>query len=122
MMNCIKMYGVRWTTLGVMVVRDHTSKGEPTMFGKHNLRKKENEEVAWKVANDFEKNEFGRVLKTPTALGDHDAFGVQSYILTPSVQGDMTPDVASHNKVMAFLQDCMNVVGIEDESRLLSAF
>ncbi len=40
MMNCIKMYGVSWTTLGVMVVRDHTSKGVPTMFWKHNLRKK----------------------------------------------------------------------------------
>ena len=42
MMNCIKMYGGNWTTLSVLVVRDHTSKGVPTMFWKHNLRKQKN--------------------------------------------------------------------------------
>ena len=34
----------------------------------------------------------------------------------------MTPDVASYTKVKAFLQKCMDVVGVEDEPRLLSAF
>ena len=34
----------------------------------------------------------------------------------------MTPDVASYTKVKAFLQECMDVVGVEDESQLLSAF
>ena len=71
--------------MGVIVVRDHTSKGALTMFWKHNLRK-QNEEVEWKVAaNDLEENEFGRVSKTPIGLDDHDASGVHSYILTPSV-------------------------------------
>jgi hypothetical protein len=121
MMNCIKMYGASWTTMGVMAVRDHTSKGVPTMFWKHNLRKKECENVEWKVANGYEENEFGRVLKTPSAMGDHDASGVHSYILTPSVQGDVSPDVASYTKVKAFLQECMGVVGVEDEPQLLSA-
>jgi hypothetical protein len=121
MMNCIKMYGVSWTTLGGMIVRDHTSKGVPTMFWKHNLRKQQYEEVEWKVANDCERNEFGRVLKTPVGLGAQDAFAVHSSILTPSVQGDATPDVASCTKVKAFLQECMDVAGVEDESQLLSA-
>jgi hypothetical protein len=121
MMNCMKMYGLSWTTLGVMIVRDHTSKGVPTMFWKHNLRKNEYEEVEWKVAHDCERNEFGRVLKTPVGLGAHDAFAVQSSILTPSFQGDVTPDVASYTKVKAFLQERMHVAGVEEESQLLSA-
>ena len=41
------------------------------------------EEVEWKVANVCDKNEFGRVLKVPTALGDHHASGVGPYTLTP---------------------------------------
>jgi len=121
MMNCIKMYGVSWITLGVMVIRDHTSRGVPTLFWKHNIRKKEYEEVEWKVANDCEENEFGRVLKTPIGLGAHDASDVHSYILTPSAQGDVTPDVAPYTKVKAFLQECMDVAGVKDESQLLSA-
>ena len=121
MMNCIKMYGVSWTTLGVMVVRDHTSKGVPTMFWEHNLRKKENEEVEWKVANRCDDDVFGRVLKTPISMGYHDTSGVHSYTHTPSVQGDMTPDGASYTKVKAFLQECMDVVGVDNESQLLSA-
>jgi hypothetical protein len=76
MMNCMKMYGVSWTTLGVMIVRNHTSKGVPTMFWKHNLRKNVYEKVEWKVANDCKRNEFGRVLTTPVGLGAHDAFPV----------------------------------------------
>ena len=76
--------------------------------------------MEWKVANDYERNEFGRVLKTPVGLGAHDAFLVQSFILTPSVQGDVTSDVASYTKVKAFLQECMAVAGVEDESQLLS--
>jgi hypothetical protein len=55
-------------------------------------------------------------------LGDHDASGVHSYTLTPSAQGDVTPDVESYTKVQAFLQECMGVVGAEDESQLPSAF
>jgi hypothetical protein len=78
--------------------------------------------VEWKVANDYGRNEFGRVLKTPIGLGAHDASDVHSSILTPSVQGDVTPDVASYTKVKAFLQECMDVDGVEDESQLLSAF
>jgi len=54
-MNCIKMYGVSLTTLGVMVVRDHTSKAVPKLVWKHNLRTKEYEEVEWKVANGCDK-------------------------------------------------------------------
>ena len=104
MMNCFKMYGISWTTLGVMVVRDYTSKGVPIMFWKHNLREKEYEEVERKVANACEENEFGRVLRTPIGLGAHDAFATHPYILTPSVQGDVTPYVASYTKVKAFLQ------------------
>jgi hypothetical protein len=92
------------------------------MFWKHNLRKKEYEEVEWKVASDCEGDEFGRVLKTPIALGDHDVSLVYSYILAPSVQGDVTPDVASYTKVKAFLQECMDVASVENQSRLLSAF
>jgi hypothetical protein len=91
------------------------------MFWKHNLRKNVYEEVEWKVANDYERNEFGCVLKTPVGLGAHDAFPVQSSILTPSVQGDVNPDVASYTKVKAFLQECMDVAGVEDSSQLLSA-
>jgi hypothetical protein len=34
----------------------------------------------------------------------------------------VTPDVASYTKVKAFLQECMDVDGVEDESQLLSAF
>jgi hypothetical protein len=83
--------------------------------------KKEYEEVEWKVSNDCEGNEFGRVLKTPIGLGAHDTYAVHSSILTPSVQGDVTPDVASYTKVKAFLQECMDGVGVEDESLLLSA-
>jgi hypothetical protein len=84
MMNCIKMYGVRWTTLGAMIVRDHTSKGVPTICWKHNLRKKEYDEVEWKVTSDCERNELGRVLKTPVGMGAHDASDVHSStILTP---------------------------------------
>jgi hypothetical protein len=86
------------------------------MFWKHILRKKEYEEVEWKVANDCEENEFGRVLKTPIALGDHDASRVHSYILTPSVQGDVNPNVASYTKVKAFLQEYMDVAGVEEKS------
>ena len=41
--------------------------------------------------------------------------------MTPSVQGDVTLDVASYTKVKAFLQECMDVDGVEDESQLLSA-
>ena len=33
----------------------------------------------------------------------------------------MTPDVTSYTKVKALLQECMDVVGVEDESPLLSA-
>ena len=33
----------------------------------------------------------------------------------------MSPDVASYTKVKAFLQECMGVDGVEDESHLLSA-
>ena len=50
-----------------------------------------------------------------------DASGVHSYIMTPSVQGDVSPDVASYTNVKAFLQECMGVVGVEEESQLLSA-
>jgi hypothetical protein len=103
MLNCIKMYGVSWTTLGVMIVRDRTSKGVPTMLWKHNLRNKEYEEVEWKVANDCERNAFGRVIKSPIGLGAHEACVVHSSILKPSVQRDVTPDVASYTKVKAFL-------------------
>ncbi len=78
--------------------------------------------MEWKVANGCEENESGRVLKTPIVLSDHDACGVHSYILTPSVQGDVTLDVESYTKVKAFLQECMDVVGVEDKSQLLSAF
>ena len=53
---------------------------------------------------------------------DNDASGVNSLFLTPSVQGDVNPDVASYTKVKAFLQECMDVVGVEDKSQLLSAF
>ena len=120
MMNCIKMHGVSWTTLGLMVVRDHTSKGVPTMFWKHNLRKKEYEKEEWKVANDCEENQFGRVLKTSIGMGAHGASIVRSSILTSSVRGDATLDVASYTKVKAFLQECMDVVGVEDQSQLLS--
>jgi len=114
MMNCIKMYEVSWATLGVMVVRDHTSKGVPTMFWKHNLRNEEYEEGEWKVANGSEENEFERVLKTPSALSDHDASSVHSYILTPSLYGNVSLDVAAYTKVKAFLQKCMGVAGVED--------
>ena len=34
----------------------------------------------------------------------------------------MTPNVESYAKVKAFLQECMDVGGVEDESQLLSAF
>ena len=77
--------------------------------------------MEWKVAHDCERDEFGRVLKTPVGLGAHDAFAVQSSILTPSFQGDVTPDVASYTNVKAFLQECMHVAGVEEESQLLSA-
>ena len=77
--------------------------------------------MKWKVANDSEENEFGRVLKTPIGLGDHDGSGVHSYILTPSVQSDVPRDVASYTKVKSFLHACMDVAGVEDESQLLSA-
>ena len=87
-----------------MVVRDHTSKGVPTMFWKHNLRKKEYEKVEWKVASDCEENVFGRVLKTLIGLGDHDASDVHSYTLKPSAQGDVSTNVESYTKVKAFLQ------------------
>ena len=33
----------------------------------------------------------------------------------------MSPDGASHTKLKAFLQECMDVVGVEDTSQLLSA-
>jgi hypothetical protein len=104
-----------------MVVRDHTSKGVPTLFWEYNLRKKEYEEVEWKVANDCEENEFGRVLKTPIGLGDHDTSGVHSYTLTPPVQGDVSPDVTSYTNLKASLQECMDVAGVEDASQLLSS-
>ena len=45
------MYGMSWIAFGVMVVRDHTSKGVPTMFLKAQSPKKEYEEMEWKVAN-----------------------------------------------------------------------
>ena len=76
--------------------------------------KKEYEEVEWKVANDCEENEFERVLKTPISLGVHDAYGVHSYISTPSVQGHMSLDVASYTKVKAFLHECMDVAGVDN--------
>ena len=83
--------------------------------------KKEYEEVEWKVANDCERNEFRRVLKFPIGLNAHDASGVHSSILTPWVQGDVTPHVVSYTKVKALLQECMDVAEVEDESQLLSA-
>jgi hypothetical protein len=67
------------------------------------------------------RKKIGRVLKIPTALGDHHASGVDSYILTPPVQGDVSPDLSSYTKLKAFLQECMDVVGVEDASQLLSA-
>ena len=70
--------------------------------------------MEWEVANDCEENELGRVFKPPIGLGDHDASGVHSYILTPSTQGDVTPDDESYTKVKAFLQECTDVVGVED--------
>ena len=66
--------------------------------------KKEYEEVEWKIANACDENEFGRKLKIPTALGNHDASSVHSYILTPTVQGDVSPNVASYIKLKAFLK------------------
>jgi len=99
MINCIKMYGVSWTTLGVMVVRDDTSKGVPKMFWKHNLRKKEYEEMEWKIANACDENDFGREFKIPIAQGDHDASGVHSYTQTPPVQGDVSLDVPEYTKL-----------------------
>ena len=121
-MNSNKMYGVSWTTLGVMVIRDHTIKGVPTMFWKHNLRKKECEEVEWNVANGCDKDGFKRVLKIPTALGDHHATGVHPCIMTPPVQVDVSPDVSSDTKLKDLIQECMGVAGDEDVSQLLSTF
>ena len=54
--------------------------------------------MEWKVANDCERNELGRVLQPPIVLGAHDASAVHSSIWTSSVQGDVTPDVASYTK------------------------
>ncbi len=34
----------------------------------------------------------------------------------------MTPDVTSYTKVKAFLQECIDVDGVDNESQLLSAF
>ena len=55
--------------------------------------------MEWKVANGCDENEYGRVLKIPSPLGDHHASGVYPYILTLPVHGDMSPDVSSKNKL-----------------------
>ena len=72
------------------------------------------------VANGCKKIEFGRVLKIPTTLGDHHASGVDPSILKPPVQGDVTFNVSSNNKSKNLLQECIDVVGFEDASQLLS--
>jgi hypothetical protein len=104
-----------------MIVRDHTSKGSPTMFWKHSLRRKEYEQVEWKVANGCDENEFESVLKIPTALGDHHASGVYPAIVTPPVQGEVTHDVSSYTKLKDLIREYMAVVGAEDASQLISA-
>ena len=74
---------------------------------------KEYEEVEWKVSNDCEETEFGRVLKTPIALGDHDASSVHSYFLTPSVQGNVNPDVASYTKLRLSYKNAWTLMGLK---------
>jgi hypothetical protein len=37
-------------------------------------------------------------------------------MLTPPVQGDVSPDLSSYTKSKDFLQECMDVVGDEDAS------
>ncbi len=92
MMNCIKKCGVSWTTWDIMVVRDQTSEGKSTIFWKHNLQRKEYEEVERKDPNGCDENEFGRVVKFSIALDYHHASGVYPFIQTPPVQGDVTHD------------------------------
>jgi hypothetical protein len=104
MMNSIKMCGVSWTILDVMVVREHTSKGAPTLFWKHNFRSKEYEEVERNVANGCDKNEFGREFNITIAIGDHHASGVDNAILAPPVQGNVTSDLSLNTKLKELLQ------------------
>jgi hypothetical protein len=60
--------------------------------------------------------------KIPNAMGDHHVSGVDSYIITSPVQGDVSPDVSSYTKLKNFVQECMDVAGVEDASKVLSAF
>ena len=53
MMYCQKMYRLNLTSMGVLVVRDHMSRGAPSVNIVislwHYLRRKSFEEEAWKV-------------------------------------------------------------------------
>jgi hypothetical protein len=116
----MKMYGLNKTSEGLLIVRDHRSIGEPTIFWTHNLKRDKRvvQKATWKVEDGTTKHEAGRVLKYPGSLN---AWNKQTENFE---HGLVHPKALVDDSCNAFkdvLEECMRIVGVDEHSELVVA-
>ena len=120
MFNCMKMYGLSKTSEGLLIVRDHRSIGEPTIFWTHNLKrgKRVVQKATWKVEDGTTKHEAGRVLKYPESMNawNKQTENYEHGLVHPKALVD-----DSCNAFKDVLEECMRIVGVDEHHELVVA-